>query len=62
MPKAYREPAGQVRWGAAHRDTGRRGAQAARPVYRTGVAWQNTGYNQPPQVGYHLGTKQTGDG
>ncbi|MFF8382154.1 rhamnogalacturonan lyase [Streptomyces kanasensis] len=27
------------------------------PVYRTGVAWQNTGYNQPPQVGYYLGTK-----
>jgi rhamnogalacturonan endolyase len=27
------------------------------PVYRTGVAWQNTGYNQPPQVSYYLGTK-----
>ncbi|MFF8290516.1 rhamnogalacturonan lyase [Streptomyces sp. NPDC016309] len=26
-------------------------------VYRTGVAWQNTGYNQPPQVSYYLGTK-----
>ncbi|MFF8842301.1 rhamnogalacturonan lyase [Streptomyces sp. NPDC015127] len=27
------------------------------PVYRLGIAWQNTGYNQPPQVGYYLGTK-----
>ncbi|MFC7303752.1 rhamnogalacturonan lyase [Streptomyces monticola] len=27
------------------------------PVYRLGVAWQNTGYNQPPQVGYYLGSK-----
>ncbi|WP_419999479.1 rhamnogalacturonan lyase [Streptomyces boninensis] len=27
------------------------------PVYRTGIAWQNTGYNQPPQVSYYLGTK-----
>ncbi|MFE9648904.1 hypothetical protein ACFYO0_33275 [Streptomyces sp. NPDC006365] len=27
------------------------------PVYRLGVAWQNTGYNQPPQVSYHLDTK-----
>lgn len=27
------------------------------PVYRLGVAWQNTGYNQPPQVSYYLGTK-----
>ncbi|MEV8015933.1 hypothetical protein AB0O76_06195 [Streptomyces sp. NPDC086554] len=27
------------------------------PVYRTGVAWQNTGYNQPPQVSYYFGTK-----
>ncbi|GAA4932415.1 rhamnogalacturonan lyase [Streptomyces coeruleoprunus] len=26
------------------------------PVYRLGVAWQNTGYNQPPQVSYYLGT------
>ncbi|MER5278907.1 hypothetical protein ABT025_24605 [Streptomyces sp. NPDC002809] len=26
-------------------------------MYRTGVAWQNTGYNQPPQVSYYLGTK-----
>ncbi|WP_158827660.1 hypothetical protein [Streptomyces sp. NRRL S-118] len=32
------------------------------PVYRTGVAWQNTGYHQPPQDSYRLGTKQTGDG
>ncbi|MFD4029512.1 hypothetical protein ACFWVP_03000 [Streptomyces sp. NPDC058637] len=27
------------------------------PVYRLGVALQNTGYNQPPQVSYYLGTK-----
>ncbi|MEV0221070.1 rhamnogalacturonan lyase [Streptomyces sp. NPDC050704] len=27
------------------------------PVYRLGVGWQNTGYNQPPQVSYYLGTK-----
>lgn len=25
------------------------------PVYRLGVAWQNTGYNQPPHVSYFLG-------
>lgn len=25
------------------------------PVYRQGVAWQNTAYNQPPHVSYHLG-------
>nr|WP_082495208.1 SGNH/GDSL hydrolase family protein [Cellulomonas sp. Leaf334] len=25
------------------------------PVYRLGVAWQNTGYNQPPHTGYFLG-------
>lgn len=25
------------------------------PVYRLGVAWQNTGYNQPPHTSYYLG-------
>lgn len=25
------------------------------PVYRLGVAWQNTGYNQPPHTGFYLG-------
>ena len=25
------------------------------PVYRLGVAWQNTGYNQPPQTSFFLG-------
>lgn len=25
------------------------------PVYRLGVAWQNTAYNQPPHVSYYLG-------
>jgi autotransporter-associated beta strand protein len=25
------------------------------PVYRLGIAWQNTGYNQPPHTGFHLG-------
>ena len=24
------------------------------PVYRLGVAWQNTAYNQPPHLSYHL--------
>ena len=23
-------------------------------TYRMGVAWQNSGYNQPPHVGYYL--------
>lgn len=26
------------------------------PVYRLGIAWQNTAYNQPPHTGYYLGT------
>lgn len=26
------------------------------PVYRLGIAWQNTGYNQPPHTSYFLGT------
>lgn len=25
------------------------------PVYRLGIAWQNTAYNQPPHTGFHLG-------
>lgn len=25
------------------------------PVYRLAVAWQNVGYNQPPQVGFYMG-------
>ncbi|WP_046226378.1 rhamnogalacturonan lyase family protein [Paenibacillus dauci] len=25
-------------------------------VYRLGIAWQNTGYNQPPHTSYYLGT------
>ena len=25
------------------------------PVYRTGIAWQNTTYNQPPHIGFYLG-------
>ncbi|EPX58225.1 putative rhamnogalacturonan lyase in rhamnose utilization cluster [Cystobacter fuscus DSM 2262] len=25
------------------------------PVYRLGVAWQNTAYNQPPHLGYFIG-------
>jgi fibronectin type 3 domain-containing protein/lysophospholipase L1-like esterase len=29
------------------------------PVYRLGVAWQNTGYNQPPHTGYFLGDGMT---
>jgi hypothetical protein len=26
------------------------------PVYRLAIAWQNTGYNQPPHTGFYLGT------
>ncbi|MDQ8734729.1 S-layer homology domain-containing protein [Paenibacillus sp. LHD-38] len=26
------------------------------PVYRVGIAWQNTGYNQPPHTSFFLGT------
>ncbi|MEV5025658.1 S-layer homology domain-containing protein [Paenibacillus sp. LPE1-1-1.1] len=26
------------------------------PVYRLGIAWQNTGYNQPPHTSFFLGT------
>jgi hypothetical protein len=26
------------------------------PVYRLGIAWQNTAYNQPPHTGFYLGT------
>lgn len=26
------------------------------PTYRLGIAWQNTGYNQPPHTGFFLGT------
>lgn len=25
------------------------------PTYRLGIAWQNTGYNQPPHTGFYLG-------
>ena len=25
------------------------------PIYRLGVAWQNTGYNQPPHTSFYLG-------
>lgn len=30
------------------------------PVYRLSVAWQNTAYNQPPHVGFYLGTGMKG--
>lgn len=29
------------------------------PIYRLGVAWQNTGYNQPPHTSFFLGTDMT---
>jgi rhamnogalacturonan endolyase len=29
------------------------------PVYRLGVAWQNTAYNQPPHTGFYLGDGMT---
>jgi rhamnogalacturonan endolyase len=25
------------------------------PVYRLGIAWQNTAYNQPPHLGFYIG-------
>jgi rhamnogalacturonan endolyase len=25
------------------------------PQYRLSIAWQNTGYNQPPHTGFYLG-------
>ncbi|MEV4020439.1 hypothetical protein AB0J35_59170 [Nonomuraea angiospora] len=29
------------------------------PVYRLSVAWQNVGYNQPPQAGFFIGNGMT---
>ena len=29
------------------------------PVYRLGIAWQNTAYNQPPHTGFFLGSNMT---
>ncbi|CAN7759153.1 OmpL47-type beta-barrel domain-containing protein [Paenibacillus sp. LjRoot56] len=29
------------------------------PIYRLGVAWQNTGYNQPPHTSFYLGVGMT---
>ncbi len=31
------------------------------PVYRAGVAWQNTAYNQPPHLGYFPGSLTAGE-
>lgn len=31
------------------------------PVYRAGVAWQNTAYNQPPHVSFYLGQRTASD-
>lgn len=31
------------------------------PVYREGVAWQNTAYNQPPHTGFYLGELAASD-
>lgn len=31
------------------------------PVYRLGVAWQNTAYNQPPHTGFYLGAGPNGE-
>jgi len=28
-------------------------------VYRLGIAWQNVAYNQPPHVGFYLGSGMT---
>ncbi|PZD94518.1 rhamnogalacturonan lyase [Paenibacillus sambharensis] len=32
------------------------------PVYRLGIAWQNTGYNQPPHTSFYLGEGMTAPG
>ncbi|MFN8415542.1 MAG: Ig-like domain-containing protein [Cytophagaceae bacterium] len=29
------------------------------PQYRVAIAWQNSGYNQPPHLGYYLGEEMT---
>ena len=29
-------------------------------VYRMGIAWQNTAYNQPPQTGFYIGPDMKG--
>lgn len=29
------------------------------PIYRLGIAWQNTGYNQPPHTSFYLGNGMT---
>ena len=31
------------------------------PVYRLGVAWQNTAYNQPPHTSFYLGAGKQGE-
>jgi rhamnogalacturonan endolyase len=31
------------------------------PVYRLGVAWQNTAYNQPPHTSFYLGAGRNGE-
>ena len=31
------------------------------PVYRAGIAWQNTAYNQPPHTGFYLGMTKPSD-
>jgi rhamnogalacturonan endolyase len=31
------------------------------PIYRAGVAWQNTAYNQPPHLGYFPGSRVASD-
>ncbi|MCI4653950.1 rhamnogalacturonan lyase [Sphingomonas aquatilis] len=31
------------------------------PVYRAGIAWQNTAYNQPPHTGFYLGMTKASD-
>jgi len=31
------------------------------PVYRLGVAWQNTAYNQPPHISFYLGAGPNGE-
>lgn len=31
------------------------------PIYRAGIAWQNTAYNQPPHTGFYLGMTKASD-
>lgn len=44
-------------WSTTHRIT----TLLQDPVYRAGIAWQNTAYNQPPHTGFYLGMAKPSD-